>query len=358
VQTDGGPAVGTVVAASRSSTTSAGRGRFAAARRASGVARRCDRAAEAPAPRAGGHRIALLKIRERGLGMKLTRVEQAFDGSKLIFYFTADGRVDFRELVRELARSSGRASRCGRSASATKRRCRRLRHLRPPAVLHDVPADVRAGVDQDGEAAGPEPQSLEAVGLCGALKCCLRYELPNAKGVQHGGCGSEGGCDNPSGCGSGGCGSAAAALRLRKLRHTRASMKPRSRDHVRRSRGIGPEVARAPAATRGARGVRAGRLRPPDARDFEPGVLSADAGRAAYDIIVRAVTMRARRRAGDRDRARQQGGVPPRGSAVERPHRSARAPHRRAHVAMMFHSERCAWCWRPSRRAGGCAARC
>ena len=36
-------------------------------------------------------------------------------------------------------------------------------------------------------------------GLCGRLKCCLRYELPNAKGVQHGGCGSEGGCDNPVG---------------------------------------------------------------------------------------------------------------------------------------------------------------
>jgi cell fate regulator YaaT (PSP1 superfamily) len=46
-------------------------------------------------------------------------------------------------------------------------------------------------------------------GLCGRLKCCLRYELPNAKGVQHGGCGSEGGCDNPSGCGTGGCGSCA-----------------------------------------------------------------------------------------------------------------------------------------------------
>src|SRR5262249_59945501 len=49
------------------------------------------------------HRVALLKIRERGLGMKLARVEQVFDGSKLIFYFTAEGRVDFRELVRELA---------------------------------------------------------------------------------------------------------------------------------------------------------------------------------------------------------------------------------------------------------------
>src|SRR4029450_4174514 len=43
------------------------------------------------------HRICLLKIRERGLEMKLTRVEQLFDGSRLIFYYTAEGRVDFRE---------------------------------------------------------------------------------------------------------------------------------------------------------------------------------------------------------------------------------------------------------------------
>jgi cell fate regulator YaaT (PSP1 superfamily) len=49
------------------------------------------------------YRVALLKIRERGLSMKLTRVEQAFDGSRLVFYFTAESRVDFRELVRELA---------------------------------------------------------------------------------------------------------------------------------------------------------------------------------------------------------------------------------------------------------------
>src|SRR6478609_3158763 len=49
------------------------------------------------------HRICLLKIRERGLAMKLARVEQLFDGSRLIFYYTAVGRVDFRELVRDLA---------------------------------------------------------------------------------------------------------------------------------------------------------------------------------------------------------------------------------------------------------------
>ncbi len=43
------------------------------------------------------------KIREHGVEMKLVDVEYAFDGSKLMFYFTADGRVDFRELVKEYA---------------------------------------------------------------------------------------------------------------------------------------------------------------------------------------------------------------------------------------------------------------
>ena len=43
------------------------------------------------------------KILERGLDMKLVRVESNFDGSKIIFFFTSDGRVDFRELVRDLA---------------------------------------------------------------------------------------------------------------------------------------------------------------------------------------------------------------------------------------------------------------
>src|SRR5258708_15853802 len=48
-------------------------------------------------------RVAQLKIRERGLPMKLTKVEQVFDGSRLIFSYTSESRVDFRELVRHLA---------------------------------------------------------------------------------------------------------------------------------------------------------------------------------------------------------------------------------------------------------------
>ena len=43
------------------------------------------------------------KIAAHGLEMKLVNVSASFDGSKIVFYFTADGRVDFRELVRDLA---------------------------------------------------------------------------------------------------------------------------------------------------------------------------------------------------------------------------------------------------------------
>jgi cell fate regulator YaaT (PSP1 superfamily) len=43
------------------------------------------------------------KIADHKLDMKLVDVEYTFDGSKLLFYFTADGRVDFRQLVKDLA---------------------------------------------------------------------------------------------------------------------------------------------------------------------------------------------------------------------------------------------------------------
>ena len=150
-------------------------------------------------------RVAVMKIRERGLGMKLARVEQVFDGSKLVFYFTAEGRVDFRELVRELAsefrtriemrqigvrdeaKMMGGYGTCGRPLCCT------------TFLTTFEPISIKMAKQQD---LSLNPSKLS--GLCGRLKCCLRYELPNAKGVVHGGCGSEGGCDNPTGCGSGG----------------------------------------------------------------------------------------------------------------------------------------------------------
>ena len=153
-------------------------------------------------------RVAMLKIRERGLGMKLTRVEHAFDGSKLIFYFTAEGRVDFRDLVRKLAsefrtriemrqigvrdeaKMIGGYGSCGRPLCCT------------TFLTSFEPISIKMAKQQD---LSLNPSKLS--GLCGRLKCCLRYELPNAKGKVHGGCGSEGGCDNPSGCGTGSHGS-------------------------------------------------------------------------------------------------------------------------------------------------------
>ena len=211
VQTEGGPAVGTVVRAipqldaRRRPPDDSPQRIVRVATKEDIVARLKQQHREQEA-----YRIALLKIREHGLGMKLARVEQAFDGSKLLFYFTADGRVDFRELVRELAaefrtriemrqigvrdeaKMYGGYGTCGRPLCCT------------TFLQSFEPVSIKMAKQQD---LSLNPSKLS--GLCGRLKCCLRYELPNAKGVQHGGCGSEGGCDNPSGCGSGGCGTCA-----------------------------------------------------------------------------------------------------------------------------------------------------
>jgi cell fate regulator YaaT (PSP1 superfamily) len=156
------------------------------------------------------HRICLMKIRERGLAMKLAQVEQIFDGSRLIFYYTAEGRVDFRELVRDLAahfrtriemrqigvrdeaRMIGGYGSCGRPLCCT------------TWLQSFEPISIKMAKQQK---LSLNPSKLS--GMCGRLKCCLRYELPNGKGVKHGGCADEGGCgscSNPTGPG-GGCGS-------------------------------------------------------------------------------------------------------------------------------------------------------
>ena len=208
VQTDGGPAVGTVV---RGVPELLERRRPAAdsPQRVVRLATHDDIVARARHQQREreAFRMATLKIRERGLPMKLTRVEQAFDGSRLVFYFTADTRVDFRELVRELAsefrariemrqmgvrdeaKLVGGYGTCGRPLCCT------------TFLTSFEPISIKMAKQQD---LSLNPSKLS--GLCGRLKCCLRYELPNAKGQVHGGSGSEGGCDNPSGCGTGACG--------------------------------------------------------------------------------------------------------------------------------------------------------
>lgn len=215
VQTEQGPALGQVVrqipevAARRSSMVDPSHRVVRLASPEDIVARMRQRQREAEA-----YRFALLRIRERGLAMKLSRVEQVFDGSRLIFHFTADARVDFRELVRELAaefrtriemrqmgvrdeaRVLGGYGTCGRPLCCT------------TFLTSFEPVSIKMAKQQD---LSLNPSKLS--GLCGRLKCCLRYELPNAKGQVHGGCGSEGSCDNPSGCGTGSCASGSCGCR-------------------------------------------------------------------------------------------------------------------------------------------------
>ena len=145
------------------------------------------------------HRICLLKIRERGLAMKLAGVEQVFDGSRLIFYYTAEGRVDFRELVRDLAahfrtriemrqigvrdeaRMLGGYGSCGRPLCCT------------TWLQSFEPISIRMAKQQN---LSLNPSKLS--GMCGRLKCCLRYEyVPGEKGKKRRGGASPG--ERPAG---------------------------------------------------------------------------------------------------------------------------------------------------------------
>ena len=153
-------------------------------------------------------RVCLLKIREHGLQMKLVKVEQVFDGSKLLFSFTAEERVDFRGLVRELAsefnsriemrqigsrdeaKLLGGYGTCGRPLCCT------------TWLQSFEPISIKMAKKQN---LSLNPSRLS--GACGRLKCCLRYELPNAKGEQFAGCANESSCDRAAGGCGGECGS-------------------------------------------------------------------------------------------------------------------------------------------------------
>jgi len=120
----------------------------------------------------------LRKINERGLEMKLIRVEYLFDGSKAIFYFTADGRIDFRDLVKDLAyafhtriemrqvgvrdeaKMVGGIGICGRELCCS-------------SFLREFePVSVKMAKEQN---LALNPTKIS--GQCGRLLCCLGYEF-------------------------------------------------------------------------------------------------------------------------------------------------------------------------------------
>jgi cell fate regulator YaaT (PSP1 superfamily) len=117
------------------------------------------------------------KVTEHQLDMKLVDVEYTFDRNKIIFYFTADGRVDFRELVKDLAaifrtrielrqigvrdeaKMLGGIGPCGRMLCCS-------------TFLGDFdPVSIKMAKDQN---LSLNPTKIS--GLCGRLMCCLKYE--------------------------------------------------------------------------------------------------------------------------------------------------------------------------------------
>lgn len=121
--------------------------------------------------------VANKKIAERKLDMKLIGCEFAFDGKKIIFYFTADGRVDFRELVKDLAsqfhlrielrqvgirdetKLLGGIAPCGRACCCS-------------SCMSDF---GRVSIKM-AKTQGLHLNPTKISGLCGRLMCCLEYE--------------------------------------------------------------------------------------------------------------------------------------------------------------------------------------
>lgn len=122
-------------------------------------------------------RICTEKIREHGLAMKLVGAEYTFDNSKVLFYFTADGRIDFRELVKDLAgvfrtrielrqigvrdetKIMGGIGTCGRPLCCH-------------SYLSDfVPVSIKMAKEQN---LSLNPAKIS--GVCGRLMCCLKNE--------------------------------------------------------------------------------------------------------------------------------------------------------------------------------------
>jgi len=122
-------------------------------------------------------RLCVHRIRERSLPMKLIKANYSYDGRKVIFYFTAENRVDFRDLVRDLANSlrvrvemkqigardetkvTGGIGPCGRELCCS-------------SWLRDFEAVTVKMAREQGLALNPS----RLAGMCGRLKCCLRYE--------------------------------------------------------------------------------------------------------------------------------------------------------------------------------------
>ena len=117
------------------------------------------------------------RIEARKLPMKLSRVEYLFDGSRVIFYFTADHRVDFRELVKDLARELRTRIEMRQIGARDEARligsmgcCSRHENCSRLFLSEMESVSVRTVKSQ-----GLGMNLSRLTGMCGRLKCCLNF---------------------------------------------------------------------------------------------------------------------------------------------------------------------------------------
>lgn len=121
--------------------------------------------------------ICLEKIGNHGLPMKLVDVEYTFDNNKIIFYFTADGRVDFRELVKDLA--SVFRTRIELRQIGVRDEAKMIGGLGPCGLELCCKTFLREFEPISIKMAKNQELSLNPAkisGICGRLMCCLRFE--------------------------------------------------------------------------------------------------------------------------------------------------------------------------------------
>ena len=167
------------------------------------------------------YEVCLQKIAEQGLEMQLVSAEYAFDGSKILFFFTADGRVDFRELVKSLAavfrtrielrqigvrdkaKMVGGLGVCGRPFCCSQF----LEEFQPVSIKMAKVQNLSLN-----------PTKIS--GTCGRLMCCLKYEQEAYEDLLRSSPKNESFVDTPDGRGT-----------VTEVNLLRQSVKVRMEDH-------------------------------------------------------------------------------------------------------------------------------
>ena len=129
--------------------------------------------------------ICLKKIQEHGLTMKLIDVEYTFDNNKVIFYFTADGRVDFRELVKDLATIF--KTRIELRQIGVRDEAKMLGGLGPcgrPMCCSSFLGDFTSVSIKMAKEQNLSLNPTKISGICGRLMCCLNYEQSTYEDIR------------------------------------------------------------------------------------------------------------------------------------------------------------------------------